>query len=415
MSTTIAVRTVHNYSDSPRLVLTVNEDSWSLENNTSTVSWTYKIERPQPLISQIGKAYSIVINGEVVKSGNVVMGGSGTMTVATGTETITHNADGTKTISCGFDQVCGFNWHGTTAPDASIRQNITLTRIPQIPVVTNMVYEWTETTCVIQWTSSEQARRLWYSVQPVGGTETWSSAFNVSGTSGSYTITGLTAATNYMIKTKIESIDLYEGTAPMTAFITRDYPYASNLPNFTIGDNVTFFLHNPLRRSVTIKLFASDNALAKTITANSDGNVTMANDATMKTVLYNSIPSSQSAYYHISVIYSTNTKTTGGSTYSIKTSECLPTISTVTYQDTNSTVTAITGNNQQIVRNQSIVQFTATGITTKYSATISNARVSVNSHGYTMTVSGSSATGGNTTINSAYNLTATVTDRKSVV
>ncbi len=92
-----------------------------------------------------------------------------------------------------------------------------------------------------------------------------------------------------------------------------------------------------------------------------------------------------------------------------------PSIGSVTYKDVNSTTVAITGNNQQIVQNQSYVSFTVTGIQAYY-ATISRVTATVNGSVYDLTVSGSTATNSGIQINSGSNVDAviTVTDSKGL-
>ena len=78
------------------------------------------------------------------------------------------------------------------------------------------------------------------------------------------------------------------------------------------------------------------------------------------------------------------------------------------YQDTNSTVTAITGNNQQIVRNQSTLRISVTNLSAKKSATISTVTCALNGTTYTGTISGTSSTFNIGTVDIASNTTATI-------
>lgn len=82
---------------------------------------------------------------------------------------------------------------------------------------------------------------------------------------------------------------------------------------------------------------------------------------------------------------------------------------TATYQDTNSTVTAITTNNQLIVRNKSTLQINVASLSAKKGATISSVAATINGVSYSATISGTSATIAVGTINVASNTTAVVT------
>lgn len=79
------------------------------------------------------------------------------------------------------------------------------------------------------------------------------------------------------------------------------------------------------------------------------------------------------------------------------------------YKDNNSAVTAITGNNQQIVRNQSQLQVNVTdAVAVKY-ATLASAKCVINGNTYTASFSGDSATFNVGLLNVSSNTTATLT------
>lgn len=82
---------------------------------------------------------------------------------------------------------------------------------------------------------------------------------------------------------------------------------------------------------------------------------------------------------------------------------------TASYKDTNSTVTAITGNNQLIVRNKSTLQINVASLSAKKSATISTVTATINGITYSGTISGSTATINVGALNISDNTTAVVT------
>ena len=84
-----------------------------------------------------------------------------------------------------------------------------------------------------------------------------------------------------------------------------------------------------------------------------------------------------------------------------------PTFS-ASYQDTNSTVTAITGNNQQIVRNQSTLQINVANLSAKKGASIRTVVATINGTDYTGTISGTSCAINVGTLNQSSNVTATI-------
>lgn len=79
------------------------------------------------------------------------------------------------------------------------------------------------------------------------------------------------------------------------------------------------------------------------------------------------------------------------------------------YLDTNSTTTAITGDNQQIIRNQSLLEIDVTNATAYKYATLSSIKATINGIEYTATLSGSTATFNIGTINVASDTNAVVT------
>lgn len=114
---------------SPSVTLTVTETATSTENNTSTVSYSLVISRPYNISSSASKSYSITINGSTVKSGSTTIGGSGSKTIASGTTTISHNADGTKSISFSFNLTLAITWNGTYISTASSSGSMALSTI----------------------------------------------------------------------------------------------------------------------------------------------------------------------------------------------------------------------------------------------------------------------------------------------
>lgn len=93
------------YSNGYRLLLNVTETSTSIDNNTSNISWNLQCQatnsyaqwNPGP------GTVSVSINGSNVWSGRpafVFPGYNSTITLCSGSLTVGHNADGTKSIAC---------------------------------------------------------------------------------------------------------------------------------------------------------------------------------------------------------------------------------------------------------------------------------------------------------------------------
>lgn len=107
------------------------ESSQNIANNTTTISYTLSIYRSSNISSSAAKDYSITINGVKVASGTTTIGGSGTKTIKTGTTTITHNADGSKTFNYSFSQEIGITWSGSAIGTITGSGTGTLDTIPR--------------------------------------------------------------------------------------------------------------------------------------------------------------------------------------------------------------------------------------------------------------------------------------------
>lgn len=115
----------------PYAVLTVTQQSQNIANNTSVVAYNLSIYRPSKITSSANKSFSISINGSTVKSGTTTIGGSGTKLIASGTTTVNHNADGTKSINFGFSLTFDITWSGKWIGTGSKSNSMPLTTIPR--------------------------------------------------------------------------------------------------------------------------------------------------------------------------------------------------------------------------------------------------------------------------------------------
>ena len=292
-----------------------------------------------------------------------------------------------------------------------------LTDIPRYATAVQSLASKTETTIKINWSSNATIDYLWYSIN---NGSSWAGINVTDGSSGSYTISNLSPNTAYQVKTRLRRKDSQLTTDSSALSVTTyNYPYCNSMPNFTIGDKLTLGFYNPLGRSVTFYIISNGTQIANnwTISGTSYSGV---DAASSQSQLYATIPNDQSATYQVKCVYGSSTITKTGGKVSINKTACAPSISSLTYRDTNETITGITNNNQKIVQNQSIVLYTATGLAVKNSASISSCSVRVNNRNYALSVrvnnrnyalsvSGSTATGGNAVIDSSSNVIATVT------
>lgn len=121
-------------TDKYSLLLDVSEKSYSIENNTSQVEWWVGIRSNTAYHNHYGLAetYTVVINGSTVHSAvhKPTVGNGQTVWVASGTATVGHNADGSKTVavSASFNNADRGTYLPTTG---SCSGSLKLTTIPR--------------------------------------------------------------------------------------------------------------------------------------------------------------------------------------------------------------------------------------------------------------------------------------------
>ena len=397
----------------PYCTLSVTEQSQSPANNTTIVQYVLTLKRPSNVQSTATKSWSVTINGTIYK-GSGSIGGTGDKVLLSGTQAIQHNSDGTKTIVFSGQCQLDLNWSGVQIGTISGSGSMTLTPISRYATVSQTLSAKTETTASITWVSDSIVDHIWYSTD---NGSTWTGIDVADGTKGTYTINGLFADTTYQIKTRIRRKDNQLTTDSSALSVTTyAYPYCSSMPNFTIGEKVTLGFYNPLGRSITFYVIANGTQISNswTITGQSYSGI---NAQSSQNQLYATIPNAKSATYQVKVVYGTNISTKTGGKYSVNANVCSPVIDgTVEYADTNPTTIALTGNDQDIVRNHSTLSYSASGLTAKNGASIVSCSVTVNGANISLTVSGDSASGTGGVIDSGTDIDAvfTVTDSRGL-
>ncbi|WP_456074129.1 DUF859 family phage minor structural protein [Holdemanella biformis] len=120
--------------DKYSLLLWIEEKSYSVENNTSVVEWWVGIRSNTAYHSHYGitETYTVVINGSTVHNANhaPTVNAGQTVWVASGTTTVSHNADGSKSISASASFSCSdtFQYSPRTG---SCSGSLKLTTIPR--------------------------------------------------------------------------------------------------------------------------------------------------------------------------------------------------------------------------------------------------------------------------------------------
>ena len=123
-----------------KLRFTWSQSSQSIANNNSVVSWSLQlISTSGSISSSASKSWNVTVNGTNYSGTNTVgISTNTTKTLASGTTTIAHNADGTKSFSFSFSQqfdisYSGVGWIGTKSGSGSG----TLSTIPRTSSVSS--------------------------------------------------------------------------------------------------------------------------------------------------------------------------------------------------------------------------------------------------------------------------------------
>ena len=196
----------------------------------------------------------------------------------------------------------------------------------------------------------------------------------------------------------------------------------TNAPNFTDTGNPTITYSNSAGNQVTslqacISLTGSNDDIAYRDISKTGTTYTFnLTTAERNTLLNATSGKTRTVYFYIKTILAGNTIYTNKAvTFSVINAN--PTIESITYQDTNSTITSITDNNQWIVRNKSTLQITLNSLNALKGATLSSAVVNLNGNDYPFSgISGSSLSSVSLnigTLNISSNINATITLKDS--
>lgn len=387
-----------------------SETATSIPNNTSTVKATVKLYNRYGSYSSGDACYWYVTIDGTKYDGYIYYWSGTPVTVGTATKTVTHNANGSKsiTISAYFDTA------GTSTGTVTASGTATLTTLPRYATCSQSVASKTESSITMNWASDSAIDYVWYSAN---NGSSWIGIWSGNAKSGSYTISGLSVGTSYNIKTRVRRKDSQLTTdSSSMAVATYSYPYANSMPNFTLGNSVTIGIFNPMGHTVTVQLKDANNNIVSTVSNISGTSVSGFNGSSVVDALYQSIPNAKYGIYKVDVIYGSSTITKTGGKYNINENECKPVIGSATYRDIDTNVTAITQNDQNIVRNWSDVRYTASNLEAKKYSTLASCSVAVNGNTYNLTLSGTTAQGGDASINSGTDVDAvfTLTDSRGL-
>ena len=272
--------------------------------NTSTINWTLTTTGGSVNYYSTGPT-KVVINGTTVyESARVAWesekfpAGKGSKS---GTITVNHNTNGEKSIKVSFSTAI------YTSTVSEYSDTWTLDTIPRYGTANQSLNSKTETSVKMNWSSDNTVDYVWYSTN---NGSSWTGVNVTDGTSGTYTISGLTANTAYNIKTRIRRKDSQLTTDSAALSVTTyNYPYCTDTPNFVVGDAVTLKFYNPLGREFNFYIIGNGTQIPITYTCSSTSYTGVNNPDTSVKELYKALSGKASASYSVKVVYGISTKT----------------------------------------------------------------------------------------------------------
>lgn len=342
--------------------------------NQTTVNWEIRMYNAW---STLHRAYCSLGNKVLYDAKPVKSSWSSGALLDSGTATFDNNSDGTLVLTAYLKQMFYYgNGVESRWTNPSIYQdastNMTCSTIPRYfsstPSMT--IASKTETQIVYNWSTSETCDNISISGS---GTKT---IIGLPGTSGTITITGLSANTSYSHTGTFRRKDsqLTSNSAQQTNS-TYQYPYVSGVGSnpLTIGNSQTLTLYNPLGRSCTVYMKQNSTSGTQLYSGTTSGtSITFTPTAN---TLYASIPTAQSGTAVYYCTYSSQTVTTQSGTYQVRGTEG-PTFGSdklINFVDTLH-VNDITGNSSKFIKGHNILQGTIKPMTFNNSANSTNAR-----------------------------------------
>lgn len=325
--------------------------SWSIKEqdaakNQTVINWSLKGAGITGNYYYKSGNFKVVINGATVYSSSTRIELKTGTTVASGTATITHAADGTKKFSASAEAGIYYS-----AVNCSGDGSWTLDPIPRYATITQSLKSKTETSITMNWSSDSTIDYLWYSTNNGGS---WTGINVTDGKSGSYTINGLSAETDYQVKTRVRRKDS-QLTTDSSAFTvqTHGYPACIGAQDFTIGDPVELNFYNPLGREFTFNIIANGVRLTYDWTVSGKKYTGLYAEG-VQTQLYNSIPNDPHGTYMVVVTYAGHEQVYNGrNKYFVNEQESAPTSCRLDYADINEVTRGVTGDVQALVKGYS--------------------------------------------------------------
>ena len=347
-------------------------------NNKSTISWDIKVSTTSSTGYVVVSEIRAKINGTEVyyrNHDNHTNGYNGTH-IASGTITVNHNSDGTKSVPMSIEAGI-YQW----AINKSGSDTFTLTQIDRAaPTITITTSGITASSVTVNASASTTCDRWDYSTD---NGATWTKFSTTSGTSASKSITGLTPNTSYNIKVRArKKTNQVYGTSGASAVKTLGGSVISSINTLT-ADNATaqivmsVTVYNTSYTHTLVIKNGSTTVLTITGLTLSNGSNTITLTAAQRSAVLaamSTIKSFSGTFTLTTYSGTTQIGTASSKTATVQTTAAnsAPTFTGFTYLDANATSAGVTGNDQILIQGISSLKVTATAATAKNGATISS-------------------------------------------
>ena len=265
---------------------------------------------------------------------------------------------------------------GLSSGDEEISSNLAVTTYKDLVV---SLKSKTETSFTFNWSADSQISKIEYryKLSSASSYGSWTNANITAGTSGTLSISSLTANSTYDIQfrvTRTATSSVTRIVSTVQTQTTYQYPYVSAVgtSNLPIGNSQTLTIYNPLSRNCTVYMKQTNTSGTQLYSGTTSAtSITFTPTAS---TLYNSIPNSTSGTAVYYCVFSNQNVGTKTGTYTIDNSggTLNPTFANTNWSYT-ANLTNLTNNNQVVIKGQSAVTFTIdTAPTFKYNATLKN-------------------------------------------
>ena len=400
------------------LQLTITE-SVNTVANTSTLNWTLTSAGGSVKYYSVA-ATTVTINGtQVYYKGHTSWSTQAFPAAAgstSGSITVPHNSDGTKSITVGFSTRVYYS------SPVEYGGSMTLTKIDRTaPTVSFSTSSVTAYGFKISANSSATADIWQYSTN---GGSSWTQFSTTAGTSASVTLSSLSPNTTYSVRVRArkKSNQVY-GTSGTTSVKTLGGAVVNSVSTVT-ADNSTVTI------SINVTVYSASYKYTLAIKNGSTTYLTISNlswsagtstrsvtlTSSQRTTLLGKMASLKSFTGTFAVTTyngSTQVGSTSSKTATVQTTSAnsAPTLGAFTYADTNSTTVNITGSNQYLVQGYSTLTVTPSSATAKNGASISRFTAACNGVSVSNT-NGAALSVGKVSVSGNVSVTLTVTDSR---